>query len=204
MILPFDYVYVISYIRNVEKQNKIKEYLNNVWRINFDFIYGVDTNDFSNIFIFNNIELMNQKENTEKYNIGHISGTFAHYTAIQHALLHNFNSCLVIEDDAIFTDNLDYIQYCFNNMPEDANCCRFGLTHRDYDKIVNEGFWVKNETCCYGAQCYSMNNQDAMKYYLNQIRKRFVTADEPHLFMKNVYSLKEIICKDPNSWLSIK
>ena len=40
MILPFDKVYVISYIKNISKQNIIKEYLNNVWKINFDFVYG--------------------------------------------------------------------------------------------------------------------------------------------------------------------
>ena len=195
MIVPFDKIYVISYIRNVNKQNKMKKYLNNIWNVDFDFIYGIDTNNLKYIFDFPKIHLMTEN-NKELYNIGHISGTLAHYTAIQHALLNKFNSCLVIEDDAIFTDDLEYIQYCFDNIPKDANCCRFGLTWRDNDRVKNfDGFWVKNEIC-WGTQCYSINNKKAMEYYLNQIQNEFTTCDEPFLFMKNTYSLNRIICKD--------
>ena len=41
MNISFDKIYVISYVRNVQKQQKIKEYLNNIWNIDFEFIYGL-------------------------------------------------------------------------------------------------------------------------------------------------------------------
>lgn len=204
MKIPFDKVYVISYIKNIEKQHIIKNYLNNVWNVNFQFIYGIDTNNLINIFDLNKINFIGDNEDIT-YDIGHISCAIAHYSAIQHAYENNYNSCLIIEDDAIFTDNLEYIQYCFNNIPKDADSCRFGLTCRnEYDINKYNSFWILNELYV-GAQCYSINNRETMKQYLSKMNEHFKEADDNSLLLnKNVYQLKTLICKDPNCGLIIK
>lgn len=200
MNIPFDIIYVISYVGNIDKQQKIKEYLNNIWQINFEFIYGIDSNNLINIFNIRNIHFV--KEN-DKYDIGHISCAIAHYTAIQHAYLHNYNSCLIIEDDAIFTEDLNYIEYCFNNIPKDADICRFGLTWRE-DKLDNySNFWIYNEPCV-GAQCYSINNKKTMNEYINNMNNYFREADDNSLINNaKIYQLKKLIAKDPASSLNI-
>lgn len=207
MNIPFDKIYVISYVCNIQKQQKIKAYLNDVWGVDFEFIYGIDTNSLINIFNYKDIEffIKNSTHDEFKYNIGHISCGITHYTAIQHAYESNYNSCLIIEDDAIFTNNTEYIKYCFNCMPNDADSCRFGLTWRD-EKVINKynEFWIKNECYC-GAQCYSIHNRETMLQYLNEMNLKFREADDNSLLdNKNVYQLKTLICKDPNSSLKIK
>lgn len=204
MNIPFDKIYVISFIKNIEKQNKIKNYLNNVWKINFDFIYGIDTNNLINIFNLKNIHFIGDNEDI-KYDIGHISCGIAHYTAIQHAYENNYNSCLIIEDDPIFTKNLEYIQYCFNNIPLDADSCRFGLTWRNND-IINKynDLWILNELYV-GTQCYSINNRETMFQYITEMNNKFRESDNNYLLHnKNVYQLKTLICVDPSSPLQIK
>lgn len=205
MNIPFDKIYVISYVCNIQKQQRIKEYLNNIWKVDFEFIYGIDTNSLINIINYKNIDFIDRDKNEFVYDIGHISCGIAHYTAIQHAYKHTYNSCLIIEDDTIFTDDLDYIEYCFNNMPKNADSCRFALTGNNYP-LLNESndFWVK-DTFYVGAQCYSINNKDTMYQYINEMNIKFREADDNYLLHdKNVYVLKTLIGKDPAASLQIK
>ena len=205
MNISFDKIYVISYVRNVQKQQKIKEYLNNIWNIDFEFIYGFDANELINIFNLNNIHFIYDNNNELSYNIGHISCAVAHYTAIQHAYVNKYNSCLIIEDDTLFTDDLNYIEYCFNNMPDDADGCRFALTWRNMNNIDNyNSFWIIDECYC-GAQCYSINNREKMLHYINNMHIKFREADDNSLLEgKKIYQLKTLIGKDPASYLQIK
>lgn len=206
MKIPFDKVYVISYVKNNERQEIVKNYFNNVWNIEFEFIYGIDANSLINIINYDNIKFVT--ENTHdlfKYRIGYVSSTIAHYTAVQHAYEHNYNSCLIIEDDAIFTNDLDYIQYCFDNIPQDADSCRFGLTWRDQGVIdkLND-FWILDEDYV-GGQCYSLNNRETMLTFMYRMSIDFMEADDMRLLKnKNVYQLKTLICNDINSSLKIK
>lgn len=206
MEIPFDKVYIVSFVKNIDKQNRIKSFLDNL-NIQYEFIYGIDTNSLLDIINYQTIEFINKNKHDEfTYNIGHISCGIAHYTAIQHAYESNYNKILIIEDDAIFTSDINYIEYCFNNMPKDADSCRFGLTWRNNDEIIriSNDFWIKNRSYV-GTQCYSINNRETMLQFLTEMNLHFRESDDNYLLHdKNVYQLKTLICKDPNSPLEIK
>lgn len=203
MKIPFDKIYVISYIKNINKQHEIKTYLNKIWNVDFDFIYGIDVIGLENIFNLNKIHFYGNNPNLQDYDKGHISCGIAHYTAIEHAYVNNYNSCLIIEDDTCFIDDLKYIEYCFNHTPKDADSCRFALTNRNIDIIDKyNDFWILNESFI-GAQCYSINNRLMMKQYIQCMNDFFREADDYTFFEnKKVYQLKRLIGYDPYSILN--
>ena len=83
--------------------------------------------------------------------------------------------------DWLVSDNITLAEYCFNNMPDDADGCRFALTWRNMNNIDNyNSFWIIDECYC-GAQCYSINNRETMLHYINNMHIKFREADDNSL-----------------------
>lgn len=72
----FDKVYVISFVKNTNKQKQIQKFLKKL-KIKFEFIYGIDSVQLQHIFNINNIHFMNDNTNEYNYNLSHISCNIA-------------------------------------------------------------------------------------------------------------------------------
>lgn len=184
----FDKVYIISYIKNIEKQNRITSILNNVLNINnFEFIYGIDMH-ISDIYKTTIWDTQHDKSfiiennSSESYASHAISCGIAHFTAIQHAYYHNFNNCLIIEDDVLLYKNLDYVYKVLSYYPNNADIIQYGYIMWDkdynikYDEFYNFGNWYA------GAQCYGICNNNTLYKIINNYLNKFYEADNYNLY----------------------
>lgn len=199
----FDKVYVISYVKNIEKQIKIKSVLNKLNISNFEYIYGIDMH-ISNIcetliyderdgktFIINdNIP--------ESYCSHAISCGIAHLTALQHAYYSGLENCLIIEDDVLLYKNLEYVNNVLYNYPKNADVVQFGYIlwenefNKKYDDYFNIGMWHA------GAQAYAICNRNALKKIIDKYLQIFYEADNYNLFSNLIiYNTNIPIFLDP-------
>lgn len=210
----FDKIIVISYVANWEKQKRISKLLKNL-NIDFEFVYGIDAYNISNMkaiqfddpanCIYNDLE--NGKYND--YYVHGISCCIAHLTAIELAYSQNCKNVLILEDDIFFNNDLNIVDTYLNNYPVDADVIQYGYInhsreHKNHNNRYNE-LYNKNDYLCNGTQCYAICNRKTMKIYLDHIKKHFMAIDQIHwidnfvnLYNLNVYCAIEPICIDLN------
>lgn len=196
----YEKIYVITTPKAIDKQLHIKSILDKL-KLNFEFIYSVNTYKLRGLINYNNMNFNdNCPDNTIEYNYGHIGCTFTHYTAIENAYYHNFNNVLIFEDDARFIKNYDYIEYVLNNIPNDADIIRYGLTYRDHE-FTNNDLYIKNDDIpTAGTQCYALCNKNTINNWLHTIERELTEVDNYKIWnIGNTYQLQQLICIDPNA-----
>ena len=201
----YDKVYIISYVKNIDKQEHIKQTLNNLSINNFEFIYGIDVylsnlceikiydNDIDHSFVIN--------DNIPNSYVSHaISCGIAHFTALQHAYYSNLNNCLIIEDDVLLYKDLNYVNNTLSNAPEDADVIQYGyiIFDKTYKFKRKEELFFKDIWSA-GTQCYGIMNRIALKKIIDNYLDTFYESDNMMLY-KNliVYKTSIPIFIDPH------
>lgn len=201
--MSIEKTYIISYIKNDEKRNHIKSILNQLSINNYEFIYGIDIHisDAYKITIYDEKDGNNfiiENDNADTYASHAISCGIAHFTALQHAYYSNFNNCLIIEDDVLLYENIDYVKYVLSNFPQDADIIQYGYILFDedinnkYDNYYNVGQWYP------GAQSYAVCNKTSIKQLIDNYLKMFYEADNYNLYSNmKIYNTNIPIFIDP-------
>lgn len=206
--MVFDKIYIISYIYNLDKRQKISKYLKEELGINnFEFIYGIDPN-ISNIKDINIYDrnimsspyILYENKNKDEYYLHTISCGLAHLTAFQHAYINSYNKILIIEDDVDFILNNEKILTYFNNIPNDADLIHYGyIEHFDNSpQNPNELYHkIDSHLIVAGTQCYAICNYQALEKIVNGYKQVLYTADQfwEHILL-NRYIVLNKICKD--------
>lgn len=199
----FDKIYVITTSKNINKQQHIYSILHDKLNLNFEFIYSIDMKNLQFMINYNNMNFSyDNPKDTIDYKYGHIGCSFTHHTAISNAYWHNYNNVLIIEDDAKFINDINYIEYVLNNIPEDADFIRYGLTYRENINNFEDinSIYISNNVGTAGTQCYAICNRKTMKKWLDYMNNKFVEVDDMCLWnLGKTYQLKRLICIDPNA-----
>lgn len=199
----FEKTYIISYVKNIDKQHRIKLMLNELHIDNYEFIYGIDMHisDICKTSIWDEKDSQHfiiTDNNPDSYASHAISCSIAHITALQHAYYSNFQNCLIIEDDVLLYKNNEYVNKVLNYYPKDADIIQYGyiLFYYDnnikYDENYNIGEWYG------GTQCYGVCNRNSMKILIDNYLQTFYEADNYNLY-KNliIYNTNIPIFIDP-------
>lgn len=128
---------------------------------------------------------------------------FEHYTIIKTSYERGFNSILIIEDDIKFINNINLIEWTFNNLPDNYCCVKFyGSVYIwmqqpyyifDYNK--QQDFSNKNFTNkCYSTALYCLD-RTGMKKYIDAFDKQIRPADMIFEdFLSDIYYVKQPLC----------
>lgn len=208
----FDKVIVISYVCNYSKQKRISKLLKKL-KIDFEFVYGIDAYNISNIKAIDFDDPVNCWHNDlengkyDAYYVHGISCCIAHLTAIELAYSQKCKNVLILEDDIFFNNDLNIVETYLTNYPEDSDVIQYGYInhsheHENHNNKYNE-LYNKNDYLCNGTQCYAICNRKTMKIYLKHIKKHFMAYDQIHwidnfvnLYKLNVYCAIQPICID--------
>ena len=140
----FDKIYVISYIKNYDKREKIKKELKRIGIIDYEFAYSYDTT------IINNPNNIDYKK---------LSVSFTHYDIIKKSYELNYNHILIIEDDVMFLLNENEI----HNLIEYNENLNYDINYYDYQYRLTDS---DDTIQIFLTSCYSLNRQ-GMLFYIN-------------------------------------
>lgn len=210
MKLPFDTVYVLTLPSYKNRYTFMYKQLKKL-DIKFKIIFGTDFYNIKN----------DSKNNTIIYpdiwNDGTIttgkdfSCTILHYNAVYQAYELGFNNILIMEDDICFKKDKNLIEYCFNNIPDDADFVTYDprfYFDNDFKQFKND---INNTNDLYfrdngqyqsmfGGMLYAIMNRQTMKLYLENQRTNLAMSDHVRgLFMNvsiNKYVSTRCICTD--------
>lgn len=122
--------------------------------------------------------------------------TLAHYDIIKTSYERGLNRILICEDDIKFCENLEIIEWYFNNFPDDFDVIKYVSSYNIYTN--NIGFTTNVKYDNYNTLCYCLSRK-GMKYYIDFIDNYFTAADIPFLFNGYYNSNKnKNICKKYN------
>ena len=208
MKTKFDKIYCITVNRNIERQNNIKHVLNDVYKLDFEFIYAFpfDAVTYSSIFDNpNSIPYCRYNEDKDKICVEYDSGKFlsstiATYNAVLKAYKEGANSVLILEDDICLYKDNDFIEKYFNSIPDDADIVRFGFnlcldefyTNILINDINGKKFIKFDKFFVYtsGAQMYAFMNRNTMKICYESIEKTLTGTDYIYnIFERNNFNL---------------
>ena len=183
----FEKLYIISYIKNDEKRNKIKNILNKLSITEFEFIYGIDMHisDIYKTSIYDEREgniFKIENPSPDTYASHAVSCGIAHFTALQHAYYSNINNCLIIEDDVLLYNDLIYVNNVLSYYPENADIIQYGFIslqdnkNETYDKYYEVGKWYA------GTQAYAVCNRYTLEKLINNYLNMFYESDNYNLY----------------------
>ena len=135
MKTQFEKIYVLSLITNKDSQKFIKYQFNKLG-LDFEFIYGVDYYNFSNIQypdVYKNTGVNFSYSQNIKKNYG---CAMTHYQAVLQAYYLGYNNVLIFEDDVCMNTNMSLLKDMLNNIPEDADFVTFDF-RQDEDNEKN-------------------------------------------------------------------
>lgn len=204
----FDKIYCMTLGENINRQNNIKHIFNDIFNINFEFIYSFPFGKSVYSGLFNNDKVIpfgNYDENGNvyiDYNNGYsLSLYIANYCAVMNAYKQGANSVLIFEDDICLYNDKNIIKKYFNNIPEDADVIRYGYNIGFDENDVNE---IKNENINQlyfkdnsnlpnkytGSQMFALMNRNVMKIYCDSVAQTLTGGDDPYnIFINNEYNL---------------
>ena len=180
MNIPFDKIYIINYCESINRKECILNNLLNDLHISKDKIELriVDTlpnslSDYSKQIV--NDEFYNKREliTNDKYIFNKVlSCSLNHYWCISTAYKLNYNSIMVLEDDAFFYNN-ELTEYTFNNLPQNYKICKFTLQpevcfNQDYSYITNTFFEKNDKIQEFSNEPFPGKNGSATAYCLDR------------------------------------
>lgn len=201
MNIPFDKIYVISFVKNINRRNLIRKQFDILNISNYEFIYGIDIYSLKDLLYDSNKHSIYGTDCID-YNIHGISCGLAHFTALQHAQLNNYNKILICEDDILFINDLEYIKQMLNQYPKDADIVKFNSTLfsniNDFQNEVIEKYYMKGWIGS-GATCYGIYNKQTINKMIDAYIYKSIIADSYEIIDPNynLYSLVKMICIVP-------
>lgn len=200
MKTQFEKIYVLSLITNKDRQKFIKYQFNKLG-LDFEFIYGVDYYNFSNIQypdVYKNTGVnFSYSQNLAK-NYG---CAMTHYQAVLQAYYLGYNNVLIFEDDVCMNTNMSLLKDMLNNIPEDADFVTFDFrqdedNEKKHIQYINDNkdkkYVLTNAGYFSGGAMYAIMNRKSMKLYLDNQHKNIVMSDWVKDFW-TVSSLKKYI-----------
>jgi hypothetical protein len=121
----FDKVYCINLKSREDRKENFK---NEVQKYNlgkFDFFDAVDGSKI---------------ENNTRFTNGVIGLILTNIKIFEDAIKNDYKTIIVVEDDCIFTDEINNIDVYLNNLPEDWDMVYFGGNHQSFPTSVNDYF----------------------------------------------------------------
>lgn len=219
MTLPFDKIYCIHLAESKDRYNNL---MNQFTKLNIQDqvdIWWTCKRDISKV-IGNELKTLHTsyydkllKQNEDIYS-GVFNCSFEHYTIVKQAYLRGFQSILIMEDDIIFHEDLDYINQIFNKIPNDYDVIKFYnafsngvwfstnfVIQSDITQPIN--YILCNDDCFYNSTlCYALSKR-GMKLLLDEYDKNFVPSDialnNIKSFDLNYYVLDRNILCCPNN-----
>lgn len=198
----FDKIYVISYIKNKERRNKIIKQFEFLNITNYEFIYGFDMYSLKD-FLYDPNKHNIYNTTSVDYNIHGISCGIAHFTALQHAQINDYEKILIVEDDIQFIKDINYIEYMFNNYRCDADIIKFhSILFQNINTVPNEiidKYYMKGWIGS-GATCYGIYNKQTINNMIDAYVHKSIIADSYEIIDPNynLYSLIKMICIVPD------
>ena len=207
MKTQFDKIYVISLISNKDRQEFIKQQMNDL-EIDFEFIYGINFTHFKKDFAFEDIKypkVYGFDNNQSPEGLVRSYGcTMSHYRAVVQAYELGYNNVLIIEDDICFIKDKELLKYYLNNIPQDCDVMLYvpraprqhtvsifikniliNKSNKKYFYNISNNWEndidVQNDgysnEAIFGAICYGLMNRKTMKLYLDYQRNELRAAD---------------------------
>ena len=187
-----DHIYIVDYIKT--NKSVSKNFNSELKRV------GIDRNDQSFVTTFININtpiyqnLFNNFFNNSSWCITEytyaVDVTLAHYYCMKLAQANNYNKILILENDAIFYNDSNTIEYILNNAIDAFNynmidlflggsgCIGINGSNIDYsDTNIYTDINYKNH-CCFGAT-FNIYNKKAYNYFIDFIESgKIAVIDE--------------------------
>ena len=177
MFLPFEKIYCLNISKtqdrrkNMEKMFKNNNIENDIIFTEYTDLDFLKNNKYTNnlcivLYSMFNVYINNDKFENDKI-INCLSCLLNHYQIIKYNYDIGTNTICVFEDDSYITDK-NLFEHYLNDMPNDWDAIRFGLTHW-YDFSNDPNLYnLKVNQCITGTLCYVMN-RNAMKAYIDYI-----------------------------------
>lgn len=201
----FDKIYVINLSYSVERKKSMIEQFEKYGIKNYIFIEATDKNTL------NFDELVKKKiwsnpyicpldctcEGTGQHDVGNgnIALSISHYRIYCDIIEKEYNKCLILEDDCIFSNEINNFNDIINNIPEDWELLYLGNSKFIHDSTTSEignSYFLR----CLGVPCthmYAITNNSAkllvknifpIKASIDGFLHRFIIAKN---ILKNVY-----------------
>lgn len=124
----------------------------------------------------------------EKNKPGLMNVCLGHYQIIKEAQAFGFEHILVLEDDNIYYKNIDYIDECLKNMPEDYDCVLFNrykpdnVKMKDFNEFidktkVNDYFFEMRKEIAFYSNSFLGMSKKMINFIAKQQEKEFAQAD---------------------------
>lgn len=158
MNVPFDKIYCINYVENLERREFMQFQFKRLGIIDkVEFFNFLDLSKFS-------IDILNS---FNKYinSIPVLGCALAHYSCVKQAKLLGYNKILILEDDICFLRDIKILEDYLNDLPEDWEYIKYVYpchispdTAQNFfkinklDKLKYISFkYIGDKTCCAGA-----------------------------------------------------
>lgn len=119
-----------------------------------------------------------------------------HYTIIKKAYFENAQSVLIIEDDARFNKDINFIKKFMENIPADYDICQGDCfcANPELKEILDEArkdengsYWIKHDKIgCWNCS-FILYSRRGMAYFLNFIDNVYMPADMPVFMGAGMY-----------------
>lgn len=177
-----DTFYCISATSNVEKRQRIINQCNK-FNVKYQFVYGVDYKFFDKI-VDNELLYAKNPNDYHEYACKHFSCDLAHYTTILAAYHDGLERLIIIEDDAQFCKDFEYLERCIEDVPEDADILKIGFSYSDthlnhFDDL--KGVYIP-DIYSISTVGYMINNRETMKSIIDTYAEKIVQADSSDIF----------------------
>jgi GR25 family glycosyltransferase involved in LPS biosynthesis len=209
MILNIDHIYICHYTKLIDRKLFIENQLNAFGINNYEFISSYDPELLDKKLIIQKYPYIfdKTKKDNRYLRISEISLALKHCHAIEKSCIQNYDSVLILEDDAILSDNFisSYNDY-LKQLPDDwdlfwvGSCCNLHIP----EIKSNQNIYQTNKSRC--THCYSIskkglgilnniiyNIDEAIDWYYNDIINRYNL---------NTYWAEPSICKQNPSFNS--
>jgi glycosyl transferase family 25 len=170
----FDYIYILTIERAIERHKKIDNNLNG---LNYSFFYGIDKMNLNiDDLIKSNLyddEIASKKNRYHKsMKVGEIACSMGHKAIYEHAIQNNYQKILILEDDVISNEEgVKQFSQIMKQLP--AN---WDILYFDYFKNEHKNFFTYSKQIVYHIQKIlgllkwshtTVNNLFASKYSAN-------------------------------------
>lgn len=165
----FDKIYVISYIKNYDKRERLKNELKRIGIKEYEFIYSYDTT------IINNPNNIDYKK---------LSVSFTHYDIIKKSYELNYNHILMIEDDVMFLKNVKEI----HDLIEYNESLGYDINYYDYQYRLTDDDDTKQ---IFLTSCYSLNRQGMMFFIKNFEHTPFLIDGYMSVYVNDYHTIPD-------------
>ena len=194
MKTQFDKIYVLSLITNKDRQEFITYQFNQLG-LDFEFIYGIDIDNFENIHW---PDLFDNPKDRPK----DLSCTLTHYQAVMQAYHLGYNNVLIFEDDVCLNKDMSLFEDMLNNIPNDADFVTYDYRNSEnYENEIikkiketkNKYIKIEYDNSFYGGAMFGIMNRKTMELYLNSQHDDIHMSDNVINIFHTSY-IKEQMC----------